>query len=486
MIESCAANRYSQRVKIAQHEPTTNNRTILWIVAVGFFMETLDSTIVNTALPAMAESLNVSPLSMHAVITAYSLTLAMLIPASGWISDTFGIRKTFLTAICVFSIGSILCALAPTLPLLIAARVIQGMGGSMLMPVGRLTILRVFPKNEFLAAMSFVAVPALIGPLIGPPLGGFLVEFARWHWIFLINIPVGLLGIYATLRFMPEIKRYAVGHFDFKGFFFLATMMVSLSLALEGVSDFGFQQATVMSLVMLGLSMFVAYVLHAKSDSKALFTLGIFRTPSFTIGLIGNLFSRIGSSAIPFLIPLLLQISLGYSPLQAGSTMIPVALAAVVCRGFAPRLIMRVGYRKFLIMNTMLVGGMIASLAFLTSQEPGWIRIIQLIIFGTVNSLQFSAMNSLTLKDLQGAESGSGNSLLSMIQMLAMSFGVANAGAILMTFNRHFTEMQLPPIRAFQGTFLCLGLITSLSTLVFAQLKKNAHDDSEPSPTKMM
>jgi EmrB/QacA subfamily drug resistance transporter len=443
-------------------------------------METLDSTIVNTAIPAMAESLGVSPLSMHAVITAYSLTLAMLIPASGWIADYFGIRRTFLTAICIFSIGSILCAFSPTLPLLILSRVIQGIGGSMLMPVGRLTILRIFPKHEFLEAMSFVAVPALIGPLIGPPLGGFLVEFAKWHWIFLINIPVGLVGIYATLRFMPEIKTYAVSHFDFKGFLFLATMMVSLSLALEGVSDFGFQQATVMTLVMLGFSMLVAYVLHANRathGSKVLFRLDIFRTQSFTIGLIGNLFARIGSSAMPFLIPLLLQLSMGYSPLQAGSTMIPVALAAIICRRYAPKLILMVGYRRFLVTNTFVLGSMIASLAFLSASEPSWLRILQLIIFGTVNSLQFSAMNSLTLKDLKGQESGSGNSLLSMTQMLAMSFGVANAGAILMTFNRHFTELHMPPVRAFQATFGCLGLITALSTFVFAQLKKNYREN---------
>jgi MFS family permease len=352
----------------------------------------------------------------------------------------------------------------------------------MLMPVGRLAILRVFPKSEFLAAMSFVAVPALIGPLVGPPLGGLLVEFANWHWIFLINIPVGIVGIYATLKYMPAIDTYDVPHFDFKGFFFLAVMMVSLSLALEGVSDFGFQQATVMTLVILGFAMLTAYILHASRDVMPLFSLKIFNTQTFTIGLIGNLFARIGSAAMPFLIPLLLQISLDYTPLQAGSTMIPVALAAIASRRHSPRLILRLGYRKFLVLNTMILGFTIASLAFVDASEPAWIRMLQLIIFGTVNSLQFSAMNSLTLKDLRAQETGSGNSLLSMTQMLAMSFGVANAGAILATFNKHFSEIHLPSILAFQATFICLGVITSLSTLVFAQLHRS---DELPSPERI-
>lgn len=463
------------------------NRTMLWIVAIGFFMETLDSTIVNTALPAMAASLQVSPLSMHSVITAYSVTLAILIPASGWIADRFGIRQTFLTAISIFSFGSVLCAFSPSLPLLVLARVVQGIGGSMLMPVGRLAILRVFPQTEFLAAMSFVAVPALIGPLIGPPLGGILVEYATWHWIFLINIPVGLLGIYATQKYMPDIQRFAISHFDFKGFAYLAIMMMAISLALEGVSDFGFDQATIMILVMLGLAALTAYIFHALRFPHPLFALNIFRTRSFSIGLMGNLFARLGTAAIPFLIPLLLQVSMGYTPLQAGSTMIPVALAAVLCRRFATRFILQIGYRRFLMANTIMLGLLMMSLAFLSADEPEWIRLIQLIIFGAVNSLQFSAMNSLTLKDLESEKTGSGNSLLSMIQMLAMSFGVANAGAILSTFNRQYASVPgETSIRAFQATFICLGAITLLSATVFSQLRRNTYNQSSALPLDVL
>ncbi|RYZ70609.1 MAG: DHA2 family efflux MFS transporter permease subunit [Proteobacteria bacterium] len=466
---------------------TRANKTLLWIVATGFFMETLDSMIVNTALPAMATSLNESPLAMHSVIMAYSLTLAVLIPASGWFADRFGIKKTFLTAITIFSLGSILCALSPNLNFLIAARVIQGVGGSMLMPIGRLAILRVFPQSQFLTAMSFVAVPALIGPLIGPTLGGFLVQYASWHWIFLINIPVGVVGIYSTLRFMPLIPAYEVSKFDLKGFSLLAIMMVSISMAMEGVSDYGLQHATLLLLLMVGFAAFAGYVFHAvRHPERALFPLTLFKTRSFSIGLVGNLFARIGMAATPFLIPLLLQMSLGYTPVEAGSTMIPIAAAAIVCRRFAPPFIMAIGYRKFLICNTLILGVLLMSLATVSAHEPSWVRVIQLILFGTVNSLQFSAMNSLTLKDLVSRDTASGNSLLSMTQMLAMSFGVANAGALLTTFHAYFDRLGQTPIHAFQATFICLGVITCFSTFIFGQLERNTKNPPTHSPVEVV
>lgn len=464
---------------------SSTHRRMLWIVAIGFFMETLDSTIVNTALPAMAKSLHADPLSMHAVVIAYSLTLAVLIPVSGWVADRFSIRRTFMAAILIFSIGSALCSVAPTLPILIIARVFQGIGGSMLMPVGRLAILRVFPQSQFLAAMSFVAVPALVGPLVGPTLGGFLVEFATWHWIFLINIPVGLVGLYATRRYMQAIPVLPVKPFDYKGFFMLSLMMISFSVALEGVSDDGYQHATVMMLVVLGFAGLVTYILHASREPRALFHLEIFRTRSFSVGILGNLFARIGSASMPFLVPLLLQVNLDYSPLQAGSTMIPIALAAIICRSFAPPFIMRIGYRRFLVMNTMILGLTIISLAFLGAHQPAWIRVLQLIVFGTVNSLQFSAMNSLTLKDLEAKDTSSGNSLLSMTQMLALSLGAANAGALLTTFNHYFHGVPHSSTPAFQATFVCLGAITCLSTWVFAQLERNSHNPPPPTQVTM-
>ena len=310
----------AQSPQIARHR-----RLLLWVVAIGFFMQTLDTTIVNTALPAMAASLFESPLRMQSVVIAYSLTMATLIPASGWLADRYGTRPIFIGAIATFTLGSACCAAAPNLPLLVAARVLQGMGGAMLLPVGRLIVLRAFPRDEFLPAMSLVTIPGLIGPLIGPTLGGWLVEIASWHWIFLINLPVGVLGCIATLTYLRSSRPEQRRPFDVGGYGLLAISMVTLSLALDGLSDLGLRQATVLVLLMFGLATLAAYWLHAARRPDPLFPLALFRINSFSVGLIGNLFARIGSASMPFLLPLLLQVCYGFSPFKAGLMMIPSA-----------------------------------------------------------------------------------------------------------------------------------------------------------------
>lgn len=284
---------------------------LLWLVACGFFMQTLDATIVNTALPAMARSLGESPLRMQSVVVAYSLTMAMLIPASGWIADRFGTRRVYVGAIALFVLGSLLCAASHNLAQLVAARVIQGMGGALLLPIGRLSVLRSFPRSHFLPAMSFVAIPGLIGPLIGPTLGGWLVEVASWHWIFLINLPVGLIGGVASLIYMQGAALDRVARFDLAGYLLLAFGMVSLSLALDGLSGLGLREAGVLVLMIFGLASLSAYWLHAARHVDPLFSPNLFSIPSLSIGLLGNLFSRLGSSSMPFLVPLLLQLCMG-------------------------------------------------------------------------------------------------------------------------------------------------------------------------------
>ena len=445
---------------------------LLWLVAVGFFMQTLDATIVNTALPSMAQSLGESPLRMQSVVVAYSLAMAMLIPASGWIADRFGARRVYLCAIVAFVLGSVLCALSPRLDVLVASRVLQGLGGALLLPVGRLVVLRTFPREKFLQAMSFVAIPGLIGPLIGPTLGGWLVEVASWHWIFLINVPVGILGCLATLRYMPAIEGAPVKRFDLSGYLMLAFGMVALSLGLDGLSGLGLRQAGVLVLMVFGLASLAAYWLHAARRPDPLFSPHLFSVATLRIGLIGNLFARLGSSCMPFLIPLLLQVSMGYSPLQAGLMMLPVALAGMSVKRVATPLIIRLGYRRVLVANTLAVGLTMASFALASPSEPLWLRIVQLAAFGAVNSLQFTAMNTVTLKDLDHDMASSGNSLLSMVQMLAMGMGVAAAGAVLAAFTEFFGSGggATQTLHAFQATFACMGLVTVASAAIFAQL----------------
>ena len=454
-------------------------RMLLWLVALGFFMQTLDATIVNTALPAMARSLGESPLRMQSVVVAYSLTMAMLIPATGWVADRFGTRRVYVGAIVLFVIGSVLCALAPDLTLLVAARVVQGAGGALLLPVGRLVVLRTFPRERFLQAMSFVAIPGLVGPLIGPTLGGWLVEVASWHWIFLINVPVGVIGVGATLRYMPAPASAAVARFDIAGYLLLAFGMVALSLALDGLSGLGLRQASVLLLMIFGLASLAAYWLHALRRPDPLFSPRLFRVGSLRVGLLGNLFSRLGSACMPFLIPLLLQVTMGYSPAQAGMMMLPVALASMSMKRITTPLITRHGYRRVLVVNTLLVGLAMASFALVSPGQPLALSILQLAAFGAVNSMQFTAMNTLTLKDLEPGTASSGNSLLSMVQMLAMGMGVAAAGAVLAAFTAHYGMDGVQTLQTFRATFLCMALITMASAAIFWQL---APEDSRAVP----
>ncbi|MCE4556229.1 multidrug transporter subunit MdtD [Pelomonas sp. P8] len=445
-----------------------SQRVLLWLVALGFFMQTLDATIVNTALPAMAASLGESPLRMQSVVVAYSLTMAIVIPATGWMADRFGTRRVYIGAIVLFVLGSVLCALSGSLTMLVSARVVQGVGGALLLPVGRLVVLRTFPRERFLQAMSFVAIPGLVGPLIGPTLGGWLVEAASWHWIFLINLPVGLVGVLATLRFMPQPPAAERVRFDVGGYLMLAFGMAALSLALDGLSSLGLRQASVLVLMIFGLASLAAYWLHAARKPRPLFSPRLFGIGSLRIGLLGNLFSRLGSSCMPFLIPLLLQVTMGYSPAQAGMMMLPVALASMSVKRVATPLIVRHGYRRVLVVNTGLIGLTMASFAFSSPQQPLLFSVLQLAAFGAVNSLQFTAMNTLTLKDLEPAMASSGNSLLSMVQMLAMGMGVAAAGAVLAAFTEFFGAGQT--LQAFRATFGSMALITVASAGIFWQL----------------
>jgi EmrB/QacA subfamily drug resistance transporter len=464
--------------------PKYSHKILLWLVAAGFFMQTLDSTIVNTALPAMARSLKESPLRMESVIIAYALSMAMLIPASGWLADQFGTRTVFFSAIVIFMLGSLLCAASSSLHELTAARVLQGAGGAMLLPVGRLTVLRYVPRPQFLQAMAFVSIPGLIGPLIGPTVGGWLSQYSSWHWIFLINLPVGALGAAATLKFMPQFRGAHIAKFDLTGYLMIAAAMVAISLGLDGLSELHLRHASVVILLVFGLAALCGYWLHAAQRPQPLFSTQLFGISSYSIGLLGNLFARIGSGSVPFLLPLTLQVGLGYSPAQSGMMMIPTAAAAILTKRQVAPLIMWLGYRRVLVVNTILVGSAIASFALITPGQPIWLRIVQLALFGAVNSLQFTAMNTLTLKDLEAQNASSGNSLLSMVQMVSMSFGVATAAALLAEFTQVLDNASSAHLlRAFQATFLSVGLITMAAAWIFAQLSAEVKGTTPHEPT---
>jgi MFS family permease len=349
--------------------------------------------------------------------------------------------------------------------------VVQGIGGAMLLPVGRLSVLRSFPRGDFLRAMSFVTLPGLIGPLIGPTLGGWLVQAVSWHWIFLINLPVGVLAAAATLRFMPD-ARSEVARFDLGGYLMLSFSMVAISLSLDGLTGLGTRHAGMLMLLIFGLASFVAYWLHATRAAHPLFPLALFSVHSYRVGVLGNLFARLGSGSMPFLIPLLMQVGLDHTPLQAGMMMVPVALAGIASKRLIVPLVNRFGYRRVLLVNTILVGLAMASFALMSADQPAWLRVIQLAFFGMVNSLQFTAMNTVTLRDLEGDLASGGNSLLSMVMMLSMSLGVAMASGLLAAFTGMFgSERGAATLPAFHATFVCVGLVTAVSAWIFWQLE---------------
>ncbi|MDW3682702.1 multidrug transporter subunit MdtD [Cupriavidus sp. CV2] len=451
----------------------SSQKAMLWIVAAGFFMQTLDTTIVNTALPAMARSLKETPLDMKPVVVAYTLTMAMLTPASGWLADRFGTRRVYFAAILIFVLGSLFCAGAQSLDQLVAARVIQGVGGSMLLPIGRLAVLRSVSGEQYIAALAFVSVAGQVGPIFGPVLGGWIVQSVAWHWIFLINVPVGAIGMLAVLRYLPDHTLGRAAPFDFLGCGLLSLCMVAFSLALDTPREAS-HAAWSGSLFALSLLSVLLYIPHARRRRNPLFRLALFREPNFSVGLAGNLVCRIGSGAVPFLMPLLLQLQMGYSPLHSGLMLLPAALAGVVAKRWIVPLVKRFGYDNFLLVNTVLVGGSIASFAAISPGWPVGLAIAQLALFGATNSMQFAAMNSVTLKGLSVEDAGSGNSLFSMVQMLAIGLGVTIGGGLVSMFTAQLGVAGT----AYRLAFFTVGMITLLSALVFRRLDAEAFDKS--------
>ncbi|WP_248638271.1 MFS transporter [Citrobacter koseri] len=440
-----------------------STRWQLWIVAFGFFMQSLDTTIVNTALPSMALSLGESPLHMHMVVVSYVLTVAVMLPASGWLADKVGVRNIFFTAIVLFTLGSLFCAWSSTLNELVLARVLQGVGGAMMVPVGRLTVMKIVPREQYMAAMTFVTLPGQVGPLLGPALGGILVEYASWHWIFLINIPVGIVGAIATLMLMPNYTMQT-RRFD---------------LSLDGSKGTGLSPLSLGALVLCGILAIALYLKHAKNNPRALFSLALFRTHTFSLGLSGSFAGRVGSGMLPFMTPVFLQIGLGFSPFHAGLMMIPMVLGSMGMKRIVVQVVNRFGYRRVLVSTTL--GLSLVSLLFMSVAMLGWYYALPFVLFlqGMVNSTRFSSMNTLTLKDLPDELASSGNSLLSMIMQLSMSIGVTIAGLLLGMFGQqHIAADSGASHTVFMYTWLCMALIIALPALIFARVPNDTHKNA--------
>lgn len=441
------------------------------LLAISIFMQLLDATILNTALPKIAIDLQQSPLQMQSAIISYALTLALLMPLSGFLCDRFGTKKVFLVAISLFVIGSVLCAASQSLSMLVVARIVQGVGGAMLMPVPRLIVMRAYDKTQFLGVMNITIMPALIGPILGPLVGGYLVEYASWHWIFLINIPIGLAGLFMTWKIMPDF--YAENgkkpHLDLSGFLLFGMAAVCLSLAVELLIHEATRTVASFCLA-IGCAALYYYWKHAllQGDS-ALYPPQLRLMRTFRIGVLGNLFSRLGMASIPFLLPLLLQVAFGYSASLSGLMIAPMAVAAIIAKPIAKFWITQHGYRRVLIWNTRSIGSLIALLAWVHIETPLWVLIPLLLVLGMCNSIQYTAMNTLTVANLRAKYMSSGTSLMAVNQQLAIGFGIA-IGALLLNGFSSSAEAQQNIHFAFRQTFIIIGSITFFASWIFARL----------------
>ena len=453
-------------------DPSTVKRYLPWVVATALFMEQLDSTIVNTAIPAMAASLQVTPLSLKAVVTSYILSLAVGIPVSGWMADRFGTRRVFGVAVAVFTVSSILCGLAVNAPMLVVARVLQGIGAAMMMPVGRLTIIRTFHKSELLMAMNFVIIPALIGPLLGPTVGGLIVHWLSWREIFFVNVPVGLMALLLVHRYMPDYRGDAPRPLDLIGLLLFGTGTALLSWLLEIFGEHNIDPASVAVLFLLSIGLLVAYGWHARQVPYPLLRLALFRVRTFRVSVVGGFITRLGMGGLPFLLPLLYQLGLGLPAWQSGLLMMPTAAAAMGMKLISAWVLRRYGYRQVLVVNTVMIGLTISLFAQVNENTPIALIVLLGLAQGFFNSLQFSSMNSMAYADIETSDSSMASTIASSLQQLSMSFGLACGSLVAAWYLGDLPQTDRVAVtHALHHAFLTLGGLTILSSLSFWTLR---------------
>jgi EmrB/QacA subfamily drug resistance transporter len=455
----------------------TAKRLLPWLVAVGFFMESLDTTILNTAVPAIAQALEVPPLSMKAVLASYTLSLAVFIPISGWMANRFGTRRVFASAIGIFTLGSFLCGISNDIHLLVACRVLQGAGGAMMLPVGRLTMVRAFAKSELISAMSFVAIPGLIGPMLGPLLGGLIIGYFHWSVIFFVNIPIGLCGLYMVYRHLPNYREKRNYPLDIIGLVLFGSGISLLSYVLEVFGETTLSGREILGLLAISAALLGAYGLHTLRTAHPLLRLGLVRLRSFRVAVTGNLFTRLGIGGIPFLLPLLYQVGLSFTPIQSGLLIMPQAFAAMSLKLTMPHILKSFGYRRVLIANTIALGLMIFLFSTIDAATPVWMIVLMAFAYGFLTSLQYTSMNTLAYADVNEHEASGASTIASTVQQLAVSFGVAAASlaaALFIPDRMHATAPQM--IHGIHLAMLLLGALTIVSTVVFIELRSGDGD----------
>jgi EmrB/QacA subfamily drug resistance transporter len=452
-------------------------RLLPWLVAVAFFMESLDTTILNTAVPAISSALGVAPLSMKAVLASYTLSLAVFIPISGWMADRFGTRRVFAAAIGLFTLGSFLCGISGNIHLLIACRVLQGCGGAMMVPVGRLTLVRTFAKSDLLRTMSFVSIPALVAPMLGPIAGGLIVGYLHWRFIFFLNIPIGLAGLILVYLHLPDYRADKTHPLDVVGLILFGSGIALLSYVLEIFGEHALSAGEMSGLLAVSFVLLAGYAIHARTLSFPLLQLKLFGIRTFRAAVGGSFFTRLGIGGVPFLLPLLYQVGLGFTPIESGLLVMPQAMAAMSVKTIMPGLLRRVGYRGVLISNTLILGVLLMVFATIGLRTPVWVIVLQAFLYGAFTSLQYTSMSTLVYADIEKEDTSSASSIASTMQQMSISFGVAAAGLATALFVPSNQSNPQEMIHGVHEALIALGILTIVSTVVFRSLKIGDGDD---------
>jgi EmrB/QacA subfamily drug resistance transporter len=450
-----------------------SDRIVPLIVATALFMENMDSTVISTSLPAIAAALGTNPLALKLAVTSYLLSLAIFIPASGWTADRYGTRNVFRAAIAVFVLGSIGCAASHSLQEFVLARIVQGMGGAMMTPVGRLIMVRSIDKRRLLNAMALVTIPALIGPICGPPLGGFITTYASWHWIFLINVPIGIVGMALASRFIANIRVERPDPFDFIGFLLSGCAIAGLAFGLSAMGLEFLPTSVVASLLAVGAVSAVGYLIHAGRTPAPILDLNLFRLPTFRASIFGGFLFRLGIGALPFLLPLLLQVGFHLTPFESGLITFTTALGSMFMKAAVASVLHRFGYRNVLIYNALISSAFLMACASFVQGIPFAAMIAILLSGGFFRSLQFTSINTIAYAEIEPAKMSRATAMVAAAQQLSLSTGVA-VGALVVELTlrlRHSTSMG---INDFPPAFLFVGLLSASAVFIFMRLPHDA------------
>lgn len=449
----------------------STKRITMFIVSLALFMDVLDSNILNTAIPAMSTAFQVTPIDLKIALISYLLSLAIFIPASGWASDRYGAKNIFIAALGLFTLSSFFCGHAQSLVQLVIARFIQGIGGAFMISLGRLIIARTFKRHELVEAMNTVIIVVSVAVMLGPFIGGVIVDHLSWPWIFWVNIPAGLLTMLFAKLYLKDVEPKKPRPFDLVGFILFGGSLAMLCFSLSEMSASNINTRAITVRTMISIAMLIAYVIYATKARYPIIRIELLRIRTFRISVFGNLCTRLGFGGMPFLLPLMQQIGFGYSAQLSGLLLVPIALGIVFSKLIAIKILRKTGYRKYLFVNTLLVGFILWIFQLITAETPLYLIALLTFVLGVFTSAQFTGMNSLAFAEIQPEDLSASTSITSTIQMLSQSLGVAIGAILLRFFSSYADHPLLLSTQIFHDAFFALGFITCLSAIIFVFLK---------------